>query len=57
MKASELIEKLSQVSPGMEIIDGMWNGWVDTYTVLDEYHVFPFEYVCNDFYGTLGHVR
>jgi len=54
MKAGELIEKLSQVSPDTEIIGGTWNGRVDTYTVLDECYVYPFDSVCNDFYGTPG---
>lgn len=35
MKASELIDKLSQVSPDTEVVGGIWNGKVDTYTVLD----------------------
>ena len=54
MKAGELIEKLSRVSPDTEIIGGTWNGRVDTYTVLDEYHVFPFDAVSADFFGTPG---
>lgn len=54
MNAGELIENLSRVSPDTEIIGGTWNGRVDTYTVLDEFHVFPFEAVSADFYGTPG---
>lgn len=38
MTAKELIEKLSEVAPDTEIIGGMWNGRVDTYTVMDELH-------------------
>ena len=54
MTAGELKETLSQVSPDTEIIGGTWNGRVDTYTVLDECYVFPFDSVSADFYGTLG---
>ena len=41
MTAKELIEKLSEVEPETEIVGGLWNGREDTYTVLDELHVFP----------------
>lgn len=34
MTAKDLIEKLSEVSPDTEIVSGMWNGRVDTYTVI-----------------------
>ena len=54
MTAKELIEKLSEVSPDTEIIGGMWNGRVDTYTVMDELHVIPFDNIIPDFYGTPG---
>lgn len=54
MKVGDLIEKLSRMSPGTEIIGGTWNGRVDTYTVLDEFHVFAVEDICNDFCGTPG---
>ena len=54
MKAGELIEKLSNVSPDTEIIGGTWNGRGDTYTVLDYVHVFPYDSVYGDFYGTPG---
>ena len=36
MTAKELIEKLSKVTPDTEIIGGMFNGRVETYTLLDE---------------------
>lgn len=54
MTAKELIEILSEIAPDTEIIGGMWNGRVDTYTVLDELHVIPFDDVIPDFYGTPG---
>lgn len=54
MTAKELIEKLSKVAPNTEIVGGMWNGRVDTYTMLDEFHVFLFDQIYADFYGTPG---
>ena len=54
MTAKELIEKLSEVVPETEIIGGIWNGRVDTYTVMDELHVIPFDDIIPDFYGTPG---
>lgn len=54
MTAKELIEQLSKVAPETEIIGGMWNGKVDTYTVIDELHVIPYDDILSDFYGTPG---
>lgn len=54
MTAKELIEKLSEVSPDTEIVGGLWNGRVDTYTVMDELHVFQYDQIYADFYGTPG---
>lgn len=54
MTAKELIAKLSEVAPDTEIVGGMWNGRVDTYTVMDELHVFQYDQICADFYGTPG---
>ena len=54
MTAKELIEQLSKVAPDTEIVGGMWNGRVNTYTVLDELHVFGFDDIYNDFFGTSG---
>ncbi len=54
MTAKELIEKLSKVSPDTEIVGGMFNGRVNTYTVLDDLHVFSFDDIFADFYGTPG---
>ena len=54
MKSSELIAKLSDLSPDTEVIGGLWNGHVDTYTVLNRFEVLQFEDICNDFYGTPG---
>ena len=54
MTAKELIEKLTQVAPKTEIVGGMWNGRVNTYTVLDELHVCSYDEIYADFYGTPG---
>ena len=54
MTAKELIEKLSEVAPETEIVGGIWNGKVDTYTVIDELHVIPYDDLLSDFYGTPG---
>lgn len=54
MTAKELIEKLSEVAPETEIVGGMWNGKVNTYTVIDELQVIPFDDIFSDFYGTPG---
>ena len=54
MTAKELIDQLSKVEPDTEIISGTWNGRVDTYTVLDELHVFQYDQIYNDFFGTPG---
>ena len=54
MTAKELIEQLSKVEPKTEIVGGMWNGRVNTYTVLDELHVFGYDDIYNDFFGTPG---
>lgn len=54
MTAKELIKKLSEVAPDTEIVGGIWNGRVDTYTVMDELHVIPFDDILSDLYGTPG---
>ena len=54
MTAKELIEQLQKVAPDTEIIGGMWNGHVDTYTVIDRAHVFLYDKVYADFFGTPG---
>ena len=54
MTAKELIAKLSQVDPDTEVIGGMWNGRINTYTVMDELHVFEYDDIYNDFFGTPG---
>ena len=54
MTVKELIEKLSPLDPDTEIVGGVWNGRVDTYTVLDEVQVFPYDRIYADFYGTPG---
>ena len=54
MTVKELIEKLSPLDPDTEIVGGVWNGRVDTYTVLDEVQVFPYDRIYADFYGTTG---
>ena len=54
MKARDLIDKLSQVSPDAEVIGGTWNGRVDTYTVLDSFRKVPYDDIYPDFFGTPG---
>lgn len=54
MTAKDLIEQLSELEPDTEIVGGMWNGRVETYTMLDELHVFQFDEIYNDFFGTPG---
>lgn len=54
MTAKDLIEQLSRVEPETEIVGGMWNDRTNTYTVQDELHVFRYDDIYNDFYGTPG---
>ena len=54
MTARDLIEQLSKVAPETEIVGGVFNGRTNTYTVLDELHVFGFDDIYNDFFGTPG---
>lgn len=54
MTAKELIEQLSKVAPDTEIVGVTFNGLVETYTVLDELHVFLYDEIYNDFFGTPG---
>lgn len=54
MTVKELIDKLYQLDPDTEIVGGVWNGRVDTYTVLDEVQAFPYDRIYADFYGTPG---
>ena len=54
MKAGDLIDKLSQVSPDTEVVGGVWNGKVDTYTVLDIALDMPYDDIYADFFGTPG---
>lgn len=54
MTVKELIEKLSPLDPDTEIVGGVWNGRVDTYAVLDELHMFTYDQIYADFYGTPG---
>ena len=54
MTAKELIEQLSKVASDTEIVGGMFNGRVNTYTMLDKMDVYSFDDIFNDFYGTPG---
>jgi len=53
IKAGELATELMK-NPEAPVWCGAWNGYVDTYAVVD--HVFKFKYgaVSNDFFGTPG---
>ena len=54
MTAKDLIEQLSRVAPETEIVGGMFNGRTETYTVLDHAHVFLYDQIYADFFGTPG---
>ena len=54
MTAKYLIEQLSRVAPETEIVGGMFNGRTETYTVLDHAHVFLYDQIYADFFGTPG---
>ena len=54
MTVKELIDRLSPLDPDAEVVGGVWNGRVDTYTVFDEVHVYPYDQISADFYGTPG---
>lgn len=54
MTVKEINEKLSQLPLDTEIIGGMWNGRVDTYKVFDDLHVFLYDDIYADFFGTPG---
>lgn len=54
MTAKEFIERLTEVAPGAEIVGGMFNGRTETYTVLDHAHVFLYDQIYADFFGTPG---
>ena len=54
MTAQNLIEHLSKVEPDTEIVGGTFNGRANTYTVLDELHVFLYDQIYADFFGTPG---
>ena len=54
MTVKELIDRLSSLDPDAELVGGVWNGREDTYAVLDELHVFPYDQISADFYGTPG---
>ena len=53
MKAKELAEKLLE-SPESEVWCGAWNGYVDTYALVDHVYLFKYGAVSNDFFGTPG---
>jgi len=54
MTVQELEQKLSKVSPDTEIVGGMFNGRVNTYTVIDDLRIFSYDDIYTDFYGTPG---
>lgn len=54
MTAKDLIEQLSKVAPETEIVGGLFNGRTETYTVLDHAHVFLYDQIYADFFGTPG---
>lgn len=54
MKVSDLISQLQNCDPNAEVITGIWNGYVKTYTILDSVRQYPYDAIYNDFYGTPG---
>ncbi len=54
MTAKELIDKLSGTDPDAEVIGGLWNGRVDTYTVFDHANVLLYDRIYSDLFGTPG---
>lgn len=42
------------MAPETEIVGGMFNGRTETYTVLDHAHVFLYDQIYADFFGTPG---
>lgn len=54
MKVKDLIDKLTTCDPEAEVITGIWNGKVNTYTVLDSVHEFLYDQIEADFFGTPG---
>ena len=57
MKVKELIEKLKKADPNDEVICGVYNGFTDTYGVVD--HILEATYeesVYNDLFGTPGQI-
>lgn len=53
MKAKELAKKLME-NPEDEVWGGAWNGYVETYAVLDHTFRTRYDQVSNDFFGTPG---
>ena len=51
MTAKELIDKLSGTDPDAEVIGGLWNGRVDTYTVFDHANVLLYDRIYSDLFG------
>lgn len=54
MKVKELLAFLKEADPNADVITGFWNGFVDTYTLVDD--VWGVEYDClrGDLFGTPG---
>ena len=53
MKAKDVIKELAK-DPEAEVWCGAWNGYVDTYAVVDHVYKFRYDQVSNDFFGTPG---
>jgi hypothetical protein len=57
MKVKELIEKLKKTDPNSEAICGVYNGFVDTYGIVDYIWEDIYDHsVYNDLYGTPGQI-
>ena len=53
IKAGELAAELMK-NPEAPVWCGAWNGYVDTYAVVDHVYKFRYDQVSNDFFGTPG---
>lgn len=57
MKVKELLEKLNDANPEAEVITSAWNGFVDTYAVIDfAWTDWKYANIYPDFFGTPGKI-
>lgn len=57
MKVKELLEKLNDANPEAEVITSAWNGFVETYAVIDTVWTdWKYANIYPDFFGTPGKI-